>query len=113
MTASDGGLLRLVEAERLLAQTLASVEQEAAAIVRAAQDEATAEYARLDQRIAAEVADLTARIAGERDAEIARMTTDAERYGRALAELSDDTIDALAAEMEVQLLTLDTPEPAR
>jgi hypothetical protein len=113
VVAPEGGLLQLVEAERRLAQALAMVEQEAAALVGAAREEAAVESARLEQRIAAEIAGLTARIAADRDTEIARITADAERYCRAAGALSDEAVDALAAEVEAQLLTLSPAEPGR
>ncbi len=113
LVAPEGGLLQLVEAERRLAQALATVEQEAAATLRAAHEDASEQSARLEERLAADLAGLAAGIAAERDAEIARITADAERRCRALDAMSDDTVDALAALVEAELLTPETGGPGQ
>lgn len=105
----EGGLLRLVETEARLAQALVAAEHEAAAVVRVAREEATEQSARLQVRIDLEVGVLAERIAAERDAEMQRITDATDVRCRRLRDLSDETVDRLAAAMAARVL--DLPEP--
>ena len=102
--AAEGGLARLIETEARLADAIASVEREAAALVDAARAEAAAAEAGWRSRLEAESAALDARMAAERDTGIAGIQAEAERHSRRLSALPPETVDRLAAWAEARVL---------
>jgi hypothetical protein len=94
-----------MEAEARLAQDLAVAEAEAARLIGAAREAAAAEESKLQADVEAEVLRLARQIAAERDAEIGRVVTAAERRCLLLQDVSPAVVDRLAAEVEAQLLS--------